>query len=866
MSLGTPIPWKARLQRIGVSGISLTPRGPRRWPQASSAQLSPSRRWIHAASDATQDKPDEGITSHRGTNLESTIRLANHDIRAQGSGEQSNGDAASPPPGRWTDKEEAKGVDRAFEAGATEMQLSKPTGKSTMTITHGQRSAGDTQPSTPATEAIPTEDIQQPLRIRKVHNVTQLKHGSQGEKVQPKNVKNTQKTIMTPTQYDSVLVTPAVRYNSSREAQSSLQRTSQSVTRQLRLQAIRQIQNQPLINWRATLDILRLQTRPLRGPWQIRARKISVEPELGDKLLYEVDHTIWDIHEQTRCHIELHWPKDAYGRASNDGIYLLLSGDEEALEHAAEEIYRIAVRNKSTISTEGAIGGKFIGSQVSSAKPEEPARSTAELLWESSVESQRPGYTPEYTAYQPHHKIPKPQEWTPQTFLAYVTAITNARLPERLSSKFYGSGTTAIQAAIALLKAAFADKTTSKAHSRRAFKQALRLIELHGHSHRNEAREFFNNRLKLNLPPVDTDTFNILLTGNVKVKDLFNFDSILKLMIRHRCLPNAQTWSLFLQLIESEEIRRHVVQIMHSLGLLLDPTAVKLIAKELVVYDVRHAHDKWPGMREFLQSQDAKYGKHWVSKAAMIRIMNELGRLGNLSSCLDLFDIMSELSLTTPTTIVLDIVLYHARMQRKFAISTAILRKASKLNIAFDEQTYHELFSMAFRMRRPNALGLIWRYACVDGKTSWYMRNDVSRLMKHGHRGQKGKADGEETAADVLALPSFCPRDMKLSGSKNAGAQIARRMHEQFKEWRPNEPLHEALNASWEDDSRIIQAVKQAKQQGQLSRKITVPGKPMLLHPRDRKLNIDPSQRLRLDMIITHLDPVDGDRAAIPDE
>ncbi|GKT68075.1 pentatricopeptide repeat domain-containing protein [Colletotrichum tofieldiae] len=702
--------------------------------------------------------------------------------------------------------------------------------------------------------------MQQPLLIRKIQLGTLIKDGSQREVTRSKKPnKPPKKTAVAPIQHDSVLVAPAIRYNSLRETRTSFQRASQSVTRQLRLQAIRQIKNQPLTNWRATLDILRLRTRPLRGPWQIRARKISVGPDLGNKLLYEVDRTIWDIHEQTRCHIELRWPEDSNGRASRDGIYLLLSGDEEALEHAIEEISRLAAQTNSRISIEGAIGSK-----VSTTKPEESAPSTVETLWESSVESQRPDYAPEYTSYQPHHKILKPREWTPQTFLAYVTAITNARLPERLASEFYGSGTTANEAAIALLNAAFTDKSASKAHSGRAFKKALHFMELRGHSHRNHAREFFKKRLKSS-PPIDTGTFNILLAGNVKVKDLYNFDSILKLMIRHGCLPNAQTWSLFLQLMESEHVRRHAIQIMHSLGLLLDPIAIRLIAKELVVYDIHHVRDTWPGIREFLQSQDAKYGRCWVSKAAMNKIMNELGRLGNLASCLDLFDIMAELPSTTPTTLTLNTVLYHARSQRNFALSTAILRRAHELNIALDEQSYHELFSLAFRLRKPNAMGFIWRYACLEGKTSWHMRTRVSDLMDQSPGRGATKTDGKRTAADFPALPSFDQKDMEPFKRKNSGAWVARLMYERFKGWRPEEPLHKLLEASWEVDNRINQAVKQAKQQSQQPRKITVPGKSLSLRRKAWTSDLEWSERLHVDMTVTHLAPADGGENASPD-
>ncbi|EFQ29101.1 pentatricopeptide repeat domain-containing protein [Colletotrichum graminicola M1.001] len=823
---------------------------------------------MNKASDATQDKLDEGIASHRETKSEITVEQESHNAPAQGIGKQPKVDAASPSKGRWTSKEEeAKGIDRAFETGANELHLTVLTEKRTITTTHDQRSAGDTQSSTPATTYTPTEGMQQPLRFRKIHNATPpKKHGSQREEVRSKNVNNTQKTTVGPIQYDSVLVAPAVQYHSRRETVTSMRRALDGVTRQLRLQAIQQVKDQPPINWRDTLDILRLRTRPIKGPWQIHARKILVEPELGNKLLYEVDHTIWDIHEQTRCHIELRWPKDDNGKRSNHGIYLLLSGDEEALEHAAEEISRIAIRNSCRISIEGAIGSQSIGSQASSAKPEKPASSTAEIVWKSSVEKQRPGYTAQYTLSVPYHKIPKPENWTPQTFLEYINAITNASLPDHLVSKFYGSGTTANKAAIALLKAAFADQTASNAHSRRAFKRALYFIERHGHSHRNEARElFFDEKLKLTLPPVDTGTFNTLLIGNVKVKDLYNFDSVLKLMVQHGCLPNAETWSLFLQLVENEQVRRHVIQIMYSLGLLLDPIAVQHTVKELVVYDTRHARDNWPGMREFLERLDANYGKYWVSQPAMNKIMIELGRLGDLTSCLELFDIMTAMSLT-PTTYTLNIALYHARSQRNLTAAIGFLRKAFPLKIAFDEQTYNELFTLAFRTRRPNAIGLIWHHACVEGKTSWHMRNHVSRAIKQSQKGFKIKTADKLEVANFLALPSFCPQDMKLGGSYHAGARIADLMHQRFKEWRPDEPLHEALAATWVDDSRILWAVKQVKEQGKVLHETTEPGRPISLRPRLRTRSTDPPQCPRLDIIIKYVAPVDSDKSAFPDE
>ncbi|WQF88632.1 Putative tetratricopeptide-like helical domain superfamily [Colletotrichum destructivum] len=849
MSLGVTLPWRARSHCIGVPGVSLIPRGPRRWSRATPAQLSPSHFWMHSSSEATKCSPRNAIAPQHEANAESPPEPASHGNPTVGTGEQPVVDAGNLSPERRTDQGRgAEYVDRAFETRENEPQPSRATAAST--------SAGEMRKPLLVRRTRPLNLFKKDYGKFVVRTSKPDKRPSQKNKEMPKD------TAATPEQRDPVLVAPAIQYNARRETQTSYQRSSQGSFRQLRLQAIRFIKQEPLTNWRATLEIMRMRTRPLKSPWQTRARRISVGPDLGNKLLYEVDHTIWDIQEQTRCHIELYWPEDANGRESNDGIHLLLSGDEDALEHASEEILRLASQSGNKISIDGVIDSTLL-----TTKTEESSSCTVERLWESSVESQRPGYVGHYTYFRPYHKIPKPLKWTPQTFLAYITAITNVRFPERLVSRHYRSGTAANEAAISLLHAAFEDRATSKAHSVRAFKKALQFMELHGHSHRDDAREFLRKRTESTLP-IDTGTFNIVLSGSVKVKDLYNFDSVLRLMIHYGCLPNAQTWSLFLELTESEQVRRHAIHMMHRLGLFTDPVAIRLIAKTLVVHEIHRVRDSWPGIREFLRSQNAKYGTSWVSRGAMNKMMNELGRLGHFACCQDLLDIMAQLPSTTPTSLTINMILLHARSQRNFTIALLVLRRANELGIALNEQSYHELFSLAFRLRKPNAMGLIWRYACLEGKTSWYMRRRVSDLMEERPEGQT-RTDGKRTADDFPALPTFHEENMAPRPSKNLGPWVAGRLYSRYVTHRAEKPLHELLEVSREIDSRIHQVVKQAKQQSDRAIRITVPGMRIYLRQRiwmpELKIwgpNLESPRRSCIEMTVTHLAPECGLPAA----
>ncbi|OHE93992.1 hypothetical protein CORC01_10684 [Colletotrichum orchidophilum] len=841
MSLGITLSSRARSHCVGFSGISPISRASQRWSRVPPAQLPLSSQWVHAAADAVEPKSVETSTPRHRIADEG----ADHGTSAKATGAHSAYDAAVSPT--------LEG--QTVEDGETETPST--TEKAILNYGPYAKQKRPRKPIKSRSSTSAPNNSSQPLEGVHVASLLKDAHGRNFK--QPKKLKRG----VALGQPDSILVTPVTHYRPLRETLLSAQRYNRSVTRQIWLEALREIKREPISNWRDTLDVLRLQTRPVVGPWQRNARKITVGVELAHTLLHDVDHTIWDLNEQTRCEIELRWPKDTDGTNISDVGYVLLSGDEEALEHASKEISRLAAQADSAISIEGAIGSYF-----STTSCDKATGIREEVVWESSHKEQRPAYRKEYVYSQRYEDIPRPRGWTPDTFLAYITAITNANMRARVKSRLYGSGTAADNAAISLLHGAFADESARHAWSRRALKQALRFLELRGHSYRNHARDLFRSQLDAPFP-MDTGVFNIMLEGCVKVKDLRNFDDVVKQMVRHGCRPNAKTWALLMDLIESKQVRQHVIRIMHSLGLLLEPSVVPLIAKQLVTNDMHQLEQDWPGIRVFLQSLTAKYGSSWASRSVMHVIMNELGRMGNFASCCDLWDIMTKSRDTFPTTLTLNTILHHACAQRNFALATAALQRAHEHYILLDESSYHALFSLAFRLNRPNAMGLIWRYACIAGKTSWHMRSRVTDLlagvdpqlaMKHHGKSHPGEY------ASPSALPTFFD-DSVMPPLQTNGARISTLMYDFFQKekWYPLEPLHELLHKAWDVDSDIIKKVKQAKQQSQqqqqqqqsspapLPRTITVPGIKMYLkEPAKHR-----PKRFRLKLKITHLAPTD---------
>ncbi|TDZ26608.1 hypothetical protein Cob_v000295 [Colletotrichum orbiculare MAFF 240422] len=528
-----------------------------------------------------------------------------------------------------------------------------------------------------------------------------------------------------------------------------------------------------------------------------------------------------------------------------------------------------------------------IGSRVSTPLAEEMNFPDGQPMktWHSTLHFERPANQVQYTLERRYEEIAKPRMWTPQTFEAYIAALTRSCLAPTLAHKLYGSGVAAANALLGLLHGAFDDPEARSSLSTRALKLALQFIESHGHSYRHHALQLVDDMQRLGLR-LDTDVFNIAMGSNVKVKDLDGFDVMLKRMLRYGCLPNLETWILFLQMMENERVRRHAIKIMHSLGFFSEPRAVPLIANQLAHFDVREygATDKelvsvdvrgqdWSdGIRPFMESMDAKYGSSWKTLANFNKIVNELGRMGKYECCLELFDAISESTARKPTTLTINTMLLHGRSGRKLDFVIAALERAYKHRIHLDEQSYHEVFQLAFRLRKPNMMGLVWRFASIKRMTSWHMRNRVS----HNTYIDRPPADAKtDNGHDWPALPRFHQPDMVAELQrlpvKKRGPAIANMLWARYASWVPVDPLHAMLARAWEADNAVHAAVKQAKQErtALLSqnldgpaplRKITVPGVPLVLR-RPTMLGLNGGfprglgESLELEQSITHLAP-----------
>ncbi|KAL2757924.1 hypothetical protein ACRALDRAFT_2040246 [Sodiomyces alcalophilus JCM 7366] len=646
-----------------------------------------------------------------------------------------------------------------------------------------------------------------------------------------------------PPRWGSVLERPPVNYPSKRETMHSQYRHLGSQYRQKRLDSYRIITGSQPADWRKILQTLRHET--VRPTWKTpsQSKTLLATDEVADKLLYDVDRTIWDIGEKTECQITMWKPPAGTLAPSRYSTVVVLSGSDRAIHFAGAEIASITSRTESyVVPTPGDTSAHSSGSgplAVPSSPAEQPSDGIAGPIWSSDKTFQRPGRVPRFTIYHRFEDYPQPRQWTPRALLAYIEALTKAQMPRDTAVSLYGSVWNAEKVVLGLIKDVFHLDEAQSSLSTRALKTALRFIQPFGMIYRPSTRELLKRAEDVGLP-LDTEVFNILLEGNVKVRDLRNFGVVLDRMLAARFHPNLRTWDLLLRIVEDTTVHEHIIREMERCNLLNDPRATRVVATKLVLRDLDRARRDWKGARAFLAEQDTRYGRGWMTKTAMHKLLNELGRLGKFASCLELLDEVMARNAIKPNITTLNIILAHARVQREPAVAVAALYRFHKLGVPLDESSYTRLFGLAVQLRKPNAMGLIWRLACLDRKVTWHMWKRVSEmytccpflLSDEGRASDFSQGAAPRSnrprmayhtlhAVPTLHEPCMVPDLQGMVGDRRAGgpspgvriAQLYRKYFPSRRGWRPTTPLHTLLAEALEADRALEAEARRDKAQ-----------------------------------------------------
>lgn len=471
-------------------------------------------------------------------------------------------------------------------------------------------------------------------------------------------------------------------------------------------------QGHVLPDWRSILRELDLHTSARSATWHDNALRVKVPSTAVGEFLFHPDNNIWRIKDRTGCHIELteDWDVD-----NEDNRALLLSGPVTCIAKAAAEITRIIPTAKSDgYSVQGY--SQHFGTQGPSRHLSSEQDSGLELRYVASEKRK--------LLAQPMRadKIPRPSTWNHASFGFYIERLTSMKMSNHIHQFIYKKGGDHVNTVVGILREVFVDPNTRSAISATAFNKALTFLVKHNQM--EDVRILFVH-MQLQQLRMDTETFNIMLRGAAKSRDLHNFHFLLGLMLKRGIVPDAGTWVAFLMAIDDFQIKLRVLVRMKEKEFLGDISVKKSVCEHLVSDEINWSLDKEKSASEFLLHMGERYGKDWLTVSSANRVVNALASRGLISRCWDFIEFMHSKDIK-PNAVTINTILYHCKEQHNQEGAVEILyRVGSLLDFVPDQVTYEMLFNMAWSGGLYNVSMVVWRYACLNAATTVRMRNKM---------------------------------------------------------------------------------------------------------------------------------------------
>ncbi|KAL4884668.1 hypothetical protein BJY04DRAFT_181702 [Aspergillus karnatakaensis] len=220
------------------------------------------------------------------------------------------------------------------------------------------------------------------------------------------------------------------------------------------------------------------------------------------------------------------------------------------------------------------------------------------------------------------------------------------------------------------------------------------------------------------------DTFNIVLKSLAQHQNLFGFGRHLQRMIAARIQPDAVTWLTFLDCLISPLSKASVVGVMRKRRYLENRYIARKVLystiQEIFMADLK----KGKSVDEFFESITKNAATNYFPGHVIKRMFSVTSQLKDLSGTYRLLDICRENMLPLTSMAIGDLI-------RSIPDNTV-----SALNLVFpvlesthgrlQMKAFEQLFFHAFRNQNYNICRVLWRYACMQGKTSNLMRNQLS--------------------------------------------------------------------------------------------------------------------------------------------
>lgn len=305
--------------------------------------------------------------------------------------------------------------------------------------------------------------------------------------------------------------------------------------------------------------------------------------------------------------------------------------------------------------------------------------------------------------YERPDDVPKPSTWTEQSLLDYICSFTNnfaagKHHPASIDtlSKLFMDPEPDLEAAI----------TRTACHEAlRYFVAANRVVDV---------RALFV-RMELLRLPLSTETFNIMLRGAAKHKDLHNFHFILHLMLKRGFLANGYTWIALLMALDDFQIKLHVAISMKKRGLLAHKSIVKGVCEQLIQAEVSVSIDAHQTQEAFVAHMDARYGREWLSLSGGNLVLDVLGSRGMIARCWDFLHFMDS-RFIWPNEYSINTILNHCKQTVNLLGAVKLMENVHpSWGFQPNKETFRILFDLAWLTRSFNVAKVVWKYACTAG-------------------------------------------------------------------------------------------------------------------------------------------------------
>ncbi|OIW23653.1 hypothetical protein CONLIGDRAFT_686574 [Coniochaeta ligniaria NRRL 30616] len=487
--------------------------------------------------------------------------------------------------------------------------------------------------------------------------------------------------------------------------------------------------DESLPDWRRVLQELTARTpRYMKGVVRVLMPKVASDVLLNP----DAEHSLWDIRSRTQCYMVIEQERDSGGNT-----VLKISGTRTAVEKAIDDIVQVTKKVRVLLLSDGDEilihdGIDEHGADPYTAKPRMPisigqTRSLDESLNPTILTT---------TAQD----VPKPSRWTKQTFEQYVATLARGYLPVWRANILYPDRKAGHQhAVVKQLVDVFYDPEAQSSLSGAAFKIAFEYIARRGRVFRTQARVLFDRMERLGVP-TDTTIYNLLIEATIHDKDLRSFSACVSLMLRRGHEPNLKTWLLFLRLVQSEEVRRYILQAMIHKNLLVTPENMAQVALEMARYDAERAMQHGLDVETLLAEQSKLYGPDWLRFSGatttcnlILEVIAKHGKWDQVNKFVD-FMASRPSPYVYPDANTLNICVEHARVQTYARLAIDLVGKFEDLGIQTEMGTLQSLFMAFWDHNMAHAMDIVWQFALLTGRTTTAMAIRFSKVLRLGSR------------------------------------------------------------------------------------------------------------------------------------